>query len=220
MAIQLINIGQLANDGTGDDLRDAFIKVNQNFEELDLRQPESTTVTNLGATGEGIFSRKFGNDLQFKKLVAGSNITLASNDSAITVNASGGLQSLAVVSDSGSIILNANASLEVFGQGLIRTSISGNRLTISSDGSLSAPLDLNGQNLVNAGTLISNDVNSTVYGYDVREFGRYLVDMEFGTLTQDIQNLFDWIISETDVDLGTLDAPDARNLDFGLLVNN
>jgi hypothetical protein len=27
MAIQVINVGNLANDGTGDDLREAFIKV-------------------------------------------------------------------------------------------------------------------------------------------------------------------------------------------------
>ena len=31
MANSVINIGQLANDGTGDDLREAFIKVNNNF---------------------------------------------------------------------------------------------------------------------------------------------------------------------------------------------
>ena len=35
MTVQLINIGNVANDGTGDDLREAFIKVNQNFEEID-----------------------------------------------------------------------------------------------------------------------------------------------------------------------------------------
>jgi len=43
MTIQNINIGNIANDGTGDDLREAFRKVNENFDELDLRQPESTT---------------------------------------------------------------------------------------------------------------------------------------------------------------------------------
>ena len=35
MTVQLINIGNVANDGTGDDLREAFIKVNDNFEDLD-----------------------------------------------------------------------------------------------------------------------------------------------------------------------------------------
>ena len=33
--IQTINIGNLVNDGTGDDLRTAFEKVNSNFTNLD-----------------------------------------------------------------------------------------------------------------------------------------------------------------------------------------
>ena len=40
MAINLINIGNIANDGTGDDLREAFVKVNNNFEELDFQLPD------------------------------------------------------------------------------------------------------------------------------------------------------------------------------------
>lgn len=69
MAVQLINIGNVANDGTGDDLREAFIKVNQNFEELDLRDDEQTTASNLGVEGEGLFLRRNVYDLEFKKLV-------------------------------------------------------------------------------------------------------------------------------------------------------
>jgi len=34
MSRQIINVGATLNDGTGDDLRDAFIKVNNNFTEL------------------------------------------------------------------------------------------------------------------------------------------------------------------------------------------
>jgi hypothetical protein len=34
MAQQIINVGTTLNDGTGDDLRDAFVKVNNNFLEL------------------------------------------------------------------------------------------------------------------------------------------------------------------------------------------
>ena len=34
MAKQTINVGSTANDGTGDKLRDAFVKVNSNFTEL------------------------------------------------------------------------------------------------------------------------------------------------------------------------------------------
>ena len=54
MAIQTINIGTVANDGTGDDLREAFVKVNANFAELAARNPEATTGVNLGASGEGV----------------------------------------------------------------------------------------------------------------------------------------------------------------------
>ena len=34
MSIETINIGNIANDGTGDDLRSAFIKVNNNFKHI------------------------------------------------------------------------------------------------------------------------------------------------------------------------------------------
>ena len=34
MTIQKVNIGSVVNDGTGDDLRTAFVKANNNFDEL------------------------------------------------------------------------------------------------------------------------------------------------------------------------------------------
>ena len=65
MAIQRINVGTLANDGTGDDLRQAFVKVNNNFDELDLRVVPQNNATNLGA-GEGVYYTKQDNTLNFK----------------------------------------------------------------------------------------------------------------------------------------------------------
>ncbi len=44
-----------------------------------------TTVSNLGL-GEIIYSGSVGNDLQFKTLVAGTNVTLSSNNNTITIN--------------------------------------------------------------------------------------------------------------------------------------
>ena len=95
MAVQLINIGNVANDGTGDDLREAMIKINTNFEELDLRDDEQTTAKNLGDTGEGLFLRRNVYDLEFKKIVGGDNITLTVTDNNITIanNLSGITQS-------------------------------------------------------------------------------------------------------------------------------
>ena len=63
MAIQTINIGTIANDGTGDDLREAFVKVNNNFTELNEKSSEATTVANLGSAGEGVFGQISGTEL-------------------------------------------------------------------------------------------------------------------------------------------------------------
>lgn len=87
MAIQTINLGTYANDGTGDDLRTAFEKVNANFTELN-----TLTITggiNLG-TGASIFagtvaSPATGDNLSFKTLVGGPNIAITSNSNTITI---------------------------------------------------------------------------------------------------------------------------------------
>jgi hypothetical protein len=78
MTIQTINLGSYANDGTGDDLRTAFEKVNANF---DVLRFEVTNGTNLG-TGTHIFAQKNATDpyLEFK--------TLTSMDASVTITSS------------------------------------------------------------------------------------------------------------------------------------
>lgn len=51
---------------------------------------ESTTASNLGTVGEGVFASEVGNDLQFKKLVSGTGITLNANSTRIMINSTGG----------------------------------------------------------------------------------------------------------------------------------
>ena len=87
MAIQTINLGTYANDGTGDDLRVAFQKVNANFSEID--NLSISNAVNLGA-GAGLFAGKqsspqLGDNLKFKSLVAGSNIFLTTNDNEVII---------------------------------------------------------------------------------------------------------------------------------------
>ena len=80
MAIQTINIGTNANDGTGDDLRTAFDKVNDNFAELLAVGGETNTASNLGI-GEGVFKIKDGLNFQFK--------TLRNTDGKIAITSDG-----------------------------------------------------------------------------------------------------------------------------------
>jgi hypothetical protein len=51
---------------------------------------EVNTASNVGVTGEGVFKQKTGVDLEFKKIVAGSNVTVTGGTSDITIAAGGG----------------------------------------------------------------------------------------------------------------------------------
>jgi len=50
MAIQIINIGNAVNDGSGDDLRTAFVKVNNNFAELNYEQGDYSLIAETHST--------------------------------------------------------------------------------------------------------------------------------------------------------------------------
>lgn len=78
MPIQNINLGQYANDGTGDDLRTAFQKVNANFQLLEDNVNISNGL-NLG-TGTAIFKQRNLANLEFK--------TIKSSDNSITITPS------------------------------------------------------------------------------------------------------------------------------------
>ena len=89
MAIQTVNLGTFANDGSGDDLRAAFEKVNSNFVELDANLIANGQ--NLGS-GTVIFAGKtanpgVGENLTFKSLIGGQNITLSNTSDSITITA-------------------------------------------------------------------------------------------------------------------------------------
>ena len=175
MAIQTINIGTIANDGTGDDLREAFVKVNSNFTELNAKDPEKTTGANLGSSGSGVFAQLSGAEMQFKKIVGGTSTTLTEDANSITINSTAqGLPSLQVFADNNNLTLEgANSTLTIAGGGTTTTNLSGTTITISSVTSLqtdttprlTADLDAQTNNINNVGNMVGN-----VHGLDVRDF--------------------------------------------------
>lgn len=86
--IQQINIGTYANDGSGDDLRVAFQKVNANFSALDT--DVISNGSNLG-TGSPVFAAKIvdpliGSSLSFRSIKSGANISVVHNSNEITIS--------------------------------------------------------------------------------------------------------------------------------------
>jgi hypothetical protein len=84
MTLQTINIGGYANDGTGDDLRTAFLKVNENFTILG----NDVTIANgknIGI-GAGIFAQRQSAMLAFKSLISRDNsVIITSNNETINL---------------------------------------------------------------------------------------------------------------------------------------
>ena len=174
MAVQLINIGNVANDGTGDDLREAFIKANANFEELDLRDDEKTSVSNLGDVGEGLFVRRDIFDLEFKKIAGSTKVTVDADDTTLTILADIGLDTLTIDGNTGSLILDNVAELSIVGGSNVNTTVTSGVLTIDYTGvtdlesdptpKLSQSLNANGWQLLNVGNIFTSGVNGPVTG--------------------------------------------------------
>jgi len=237
MPISTINIGTIANDGTGDDLREAFIKVNNNFAELNARDPENTSVINRlpdSSTVKGVFYQKVGAELQLKSLESGSNITLTTNNDKITIAASG-IISLGIVGNTGPVttLVNGN-TLQVLGTlaGATRTDMTtvggfptlrvSTLLSNESNPTLGATLTGANNNIVGVNTIQAANVQSLVYGLNLDDRDSF-IGFDLGDINLDesnqnnITNLLDLFFSVNPVDMGTIAGPSAAVHDFGAL---
>ena len=223
MAQSGINIGTLANDGTGDDLREAFVKVNNNFTELYARSPESTTAVNLvadDATTAGLFAQKSSQELQFKSLKAGPNVSLSTSNNQVTITSSG-IVSILFTTDAGSVgPINASGVARFLGTGGVATTGSGTDVTIDSkleretSPKLTANLNVNNQNLTNGGTITASNFDGLVRGKNVADIDS-VVGFDFGGIQGGISNIIEWLEADNSVNLGTVASPSSKGVDLG-----
>lgn len=227
MAINLVNIGGVANDGTGDDLREAFVKVNNNFTELDNRNPEQTTASNLGSLGEGLFAQKDGFDLQFKKIVGGGNVTVTADSNGVIISSVGGLQALVVQSDNGSITLAEGDTFNLLGGNNVTTTTTGsNGITITSQTELASDLSPQlGANLNGGGRDITNvrNTQSLVHNIDIRD----IYGFNFGLISGNVSSIIEYLGAGIDVEMGNIVNPGEQDdstindsvIDLGTITN-
>jgi len=118
MAKQTINIGTTANDGTGDPLRTAFTKINENFTELYGDDGDSNTLAaNLDINGWNIVSTRSNEDIRILPAGTGGVIASAIRIAGSTISSEDSTQIL--VDDS----IRATGNLTVDGATTLSTSL-------------------------------------------------------------------------------------------------
>ena len=168
MPIQPINLGEYANDGTGDDLRTAFIKVNDNFALLN----NEVTIANGANLGSGtkIFAKRNGAILEFKTLTSRDNsVIITQNPESISLQAVTKLENDTTPKLSGELHLNGYSIKNVDGGGIESLVYD---IDIRILNSLVSMLVSSTQTLLDFGTFLI----PTGYDYVLRPRG-YMVDL-------------------------------------------
>jgi hypothetical protein len=191
MTVQTINIGTVVNDGLGDDLRTAFQKVNANF--TDLSTQLTTTATNLGATGVGVFKEKIGAELQFKKLVSGTKMLLDDTGESIVVNNTAPDAYTRIDTDSGSILASTHQQITMGGTSAPGSTTSRKDIEVTTSG-------------------------SAILFKTVIPITDILTSYDFGTITGEFNNAMQTIYAASNIDFGTIDLPGRLDLDCGGIV--
>jgi hypothetical protein len=192
MTIQPINIGNVVNDGLGDDLRSAFQKVNANFSSLDAEL--SVTGKNIPETvnGEGIFKQKNGLNLEFKKLIAGNNkILLSSTSDTVVISNNTPDAFTKVITESG--IASAVPSGTSVSANTVLTMQGGNNISVTA-----------------ANNVITIDTDLPVTNI--------LRNVDFGPVSNDYDSVVQFNLSASNIDFGTVPIPSRISVDFGTVV--
>ena len=191
MTIQTINIGNVVNDGLGDDLRTAFQKVNANFSELSAQL--TITATNVGVTGSGVFKEKVGADLRFKKLVSGTKMLLNDTGDTIVVNSTAADAFVRIDTDSGNVQASSYQNITFGGAAAPGSVTSRKDIEVTAFGST-----------LSFKTIIP--VTDILESYD------------FGTITGSLNNSIQALYAASNMDFGTITLPGRFDLDCGTIV--
>lgn len=188
MTVQTINIGNQVNDGLGDDLRTAFEKVNANFAELDDQL--AVTGLNLGSAGAGIYKQNSGGQLQFRRLIAGTRITLTELTDTIQIDNSQPEAFTRFDTDAGTMLASTFQEITVQGRFAAGSYTKQKDIEVTAFGS-----NLYFQTRIPVTEILSN--------------------FDFGTINGIYNNSVQLALASSNIDFGTIQYPSTINLDAG-----
>ena len=137
MARQNINIGSSANDGTGDPLRTAFDKINDNFIELYGTDGDSNTLAaNLDINGWNIISSRSNEDIRILPAGTGGVIASAVRIAGTTISSDDSTQITIAENVQTTGTLNVSGAATISGAATLSTS-----LALASGATVTAILD-------------------------------------------------------------------------------
>jgi hypothetical protein len=137
MARQNINIGSSANDGTGDPLRTAFDKINDNFIELYGTDGDSNTLAgNLDINGWNIISSRSNEDIRILPAGTGGVIASAIRIAGTTISSDDSTQITLAENIQTTGTLNVSGAATIGGAATLSTS-----LALASGATVTAILD-------------------------------------------------------------------------------
>jgi hypothetical protein len=182
MALKQINLGEYVNDGTGDDLRTAFLKVNDNFIEIDRRGGQANTVSNAG-TGIGLYKEKVGVDLIFKTIKNGNGIVLTSSNNEITIAAtSSKLEDELSPKLNANLDLNGNDIVDLLGTGAIYGNFLGTINNVNA-AKITTDVELLNKDVLSFdfGPIVRRDIDGNVDSVGFTQWLKENINIDFGS---------------------------------------
>jgi hypothetical protein len=177
-----VQLGQYPNDGTGDDLRTAFTRVNNSFGQI-INDGAVTNAANVGS-GTGIFATRAGNILDLKTLTStSSSVTITSTSNTVNLEAKTKLNTDLAPQLGANLDTNG---FNIIGTGDVETTVY-HRSIPTVDSTLSALITTNNFSL-DFGSLISPTGGTTStngYAVDLGSFNQpYKNSLEFGAIVK------------------------------------
>jgi len=154
----LVNVGVVANDGTGDDLRDAFLKINGNFLYLGNRLGTNPSGANIGPRGESVFKEVVDFQYRFRKIDADGNLHVRLVGDVITLE----FKPNSAVNFQGQAITNAGAVTATSFTGNLSGNVTGN--VTGNAGSVTNGVYTTGDQTIGGVKTFNSRINASING--------------------------------------------------------